>query len=109
MPHDTQVGRLRRRALNAPADHPAFGFNRFVYSYINDYNNITNAVIKQIVNYNQRSNFAIRTSLNQKQVMVAHIIDYLASRGLLEVTKYIGGRADIDSVSVELKRLARDL
>lgn len=87
-----------------------YGFDEYARVCIDDYNSILKAIAFQIVNLNKMDNLSISASLNQPQMIVDHILDVLANKGLIKVSKTMGGGVHIFIfyVSPELKRMLRN-
>ncbi len=82
-----------------------YGFDEYARVYVTDYNRIVKAVVFQIVNHNAKNSSSIATSVMQPDMIIDHILDVLASKGLIKLSKTIGGGVNIFNVSPELKRL----
>jgi hypothetical protein len=48
---------------------------------------------------------ALATEINTQRLLVEHVLDVLAARGLIKVTKMMGPNTAVDYVSPQLGRL----
>jgi len=85
-----------------------YGFDEYARVNIDDYDSILESVAFQIVNLNKMDNSSISASLNQPQMIIDHILDVLDNKGLIKVSKTMGGGVHIFNVSPELKRMLRN-
>lgn len=74
-----------------------FGFEQYANEYISDYPSRVNKVIGEIIEDN-------REVYDKPEIIVEHILDHLAARGLLKLSKRMGGRVVIMHVSAQMKR-----
>lgn len=82
-----------------------YGFDEYGKAYLPGYEGLLTAVAAQLVNGDQAGNEAIATAVNQPRIIVDYLLDVLSSKGLIRVTKFLGGTARVTHVSAELKRM----
>lgn len=81
-----------------------FGFQKFAESCLPNYQDILTSVVSLIVNEGLATNDEIVLKLNEKKVIVDHILDVLEANNHIKVAKMIGGLVQIFNVSPSLKR-----
>jgi len=81
------------------------GFEKYAKTYLNNYDNLVKKIISCIVNRDILNNKMIADDLNEKQVIVDHVLELLASRKLIRIAAFLGGSIDIYNISPELKRV----
>lgn len=81
-----------------------FGFDAYANACIADYQTIVNSVVSALVNKQLNSNFAIAEELNQKVLLINHILDVLESNGHLKQAKTLDGTQMIFNMSPALRR-----
>lgn len=81
-----------------------YGLEEYAISCLENYNNIVTNIISTIVNEGLASNQEITQHLNQKIVIVDHVLDVLEASSHIKVAKMIGGLIRIFNVSPSLKR-----
>jgi serine/threonine protein kinase len=85
------------------------GFNEYAKVFIADYNELIDLVIYEIDINEREDNFAISEALHRPILLINFILDLLENKGLLTQSKRLGGKSVISRVSVEMKRIARDI
>lgn len=80
------------------------GFEKYAKTYLEKYDILVKRVTSCIVNSDILNNVSISTTLNEKQIIVDHVLRLLASRKLINIVESMGGSIDIYYVSPELKR-----
>jgi serine/threonine protein kinase len=83
------------------------GFHEYAKSFIPDYNELIDRVIRAIGINELEDNFLISEDLNRPVLLINFILDLLENDALLTQSKRLGGRSVVSRVSVELRRLAR--
>lgn len=81
-----------------------FGFQEFAVRCLPNYQDNVTSVVSLIVNEGIATNDEIALKLNEKKVIVDHILDVLDSNNHIKVSKMIGGLVQIFNVSASLKR-----
>jgi hypothetical protein len=82
-----------------------YGFEKYVRTYINDYDSIVNSVGYEIVNNNAHYDDLISKSVNQPIILIRHVLHALSNRGLIRARDGNGGIVFVQSVSPQLKRM----
>lgn len=81
-----------------------YGFEQYARTFIPNYGAIFESVSFQLVNNGHTGNAQIADALEQPQAIVDHVLDVLASRGLIQLIKALGGQIFVLSVTPELRR-----
>lgn len=81
-----------------------YGFEQYAISCLANYNTKLTNIVSTIVNEGLESNQEIAQRLNEKNVIVGHVLDVLEINGHIKVAKMIGGLIRIFNVSPSLKR-----
>jgi serine/threonine protein kinase len=74
-----------------------FGFEQYANEYIPDYQSRVDAVIDEIIREKKEV-------YDKPYIIVEHILDHFASKGLLKLSKRMGGKVVIMHVSAQMRR-----
>lgn len=85
------------------------GFHEYAKVFIRDYNALIDLVVVAIAVNGAEDNSSISEALNRPMLLINFILDLLENRGLLRQSKRLGGRSVISGISIELKRIAREI
>jgi hypothetical protein len=77
-------------------------------NFIDGYDAMLTKVVVELVNTDRRTDRQIATEIGVPRVLVEHVFDVLASRGLLKVSKTTGQNSHVHSVSPQLGRMLAD-
>ncbi len=86
----------------------AYGLETYARDCITGYDQKVVAVASSLINDELGDNFAIAQKLNERQLLVDHILDMFESHGHIRHAKMIGGMIRVFSVSPSLKRALAD-
>lgn len=81
-----------------------FGFEEYLRSHLDDYDELEKAVGLQIVNHDSGSSEQIAEALGQPEVVVDHVLDRFHNRGFIHLVRTKIGPGQILRVSPELRR-----
>ena len=82
-------------------------FDTYIRNHVVDYPKIVERIAHEIVNSDAKDNRTLTIVLGQPVILVNHILDSFADRGLISMHRLLGGQYKIRSVSPELKRMLR--
>ena len=74
-----------------------FGFEQYANEYIIDYQSSIDSVIDEIIRHKKEV-------YDKPDMIVEHILDHLASKGFLKLSKRMGGKVVIMHVSTQMRR-----
>jgi hypothetical protein len=81
----------------------AHGFEEYATNFLADYDRIVESIVVELVNTQDRSDRQIAGAIGAPRVVVAHVLDVLASQ-LVEVSKTTGPNSLFGRVSPQLAR-----
>lgn len=82
------------------------GLDEYAKAFVPDYDSTLERVFVRLVNGSgTASDRALATELERSRLLVEHVLDVLAARGLIKVTKMTGPNTVVDYVSPQLGRL----
>jgi hypothetical protein len=84
------------------------GLDLYAQTFIDEYDAMLTKVVVELVNGELRTDRQIATQTGVQRVLVEHVFDVLASRGLLKVSKTTGPNSHVFSVSPQLGRMLAD-
>ena len=85
------------------------GFETYAQYFYPDYDEITRKVLISVVNESSMSNIELSEELKIPKIIIEFALASLESLGHIKVSRTMGGTEKVHSVSVEAKRLARQL
>lgn len=86
-----------------------YGFERYASLFLPEFNNLIGQVLLAAANRNLQDNKAIADDLKQPLILVDYVLDVLASRNLIKLSKYIGGGVSVNEITAQGRRTARAL
>lgn len=86
------------------------GLDEYVRAFVPDYDATFERIVVQLVNASGSgsSDRALATEIDTSRLIVEHVLDILAARGLIKVTKMSGPNTAVDYVSPQLGRLLQE-
>ena len=84
------------------------GLDLYARTFIDGYDSLVTRVAVELVNSERRTDRQISSETGVQRVLVEHVFDVLASRGLLKVSKTTGPNSHVFSVSPQLGRMLED-
>lgn len=81
------------------------GFNEYLKTYVDNYDEIIEKVIISIVNEGVNDNFTLQEKLNQPISIINHVLDLLENNSHIKQVKVLGGGCRIHHVAPTLKRM----
>jgi len=85
------------------------GFHAYAKLFIPNYHALINRVIHAIGVDELEDNLAISEALGHPVLLIDFILDLLENDGLLTQSKRLGGKSVISTITVELKRMSREI
>ena len=82
----------------------AHGFEEYATNFLADYDRIVESIVVELVNTQDRSDRQIAGAIGAPRVVLAHVLDVLASQQLVEVSKTTGPNSFVGRVSPQLAR-----
>jgi hypothetical protein len=81
------------------------GLDTYATNFVPGYDDMERKVIVELVNTDHQSDRKIASETGVPRVLVEHVFDVLASRGLVKVSKTTGPNSHASSVSPQLRRM----
>lgn len=86
-----------------------YGFETCAQAFLSEFDELVNQTLVSVVNHDLRTNDAIVSHLSKPKVLIDYVLDILARRDLIKISKTMGGGVHIYDITVKGQRTARNL
>jgi len=84
-----------------------YGFERYATVFVPGFSELVNQVLASIVNHNLVTNDALSSHLNKPLVLIDYVLDILATKSYIKLSRTIGGGAHVNEITTQGQRAAR--